>query len=118
MKINKSKLKKIIRVSIFIILISLICYTISSSIKSYKDKRVQEEAIIRNAYCNTTWQDYINNEVVNQTTEFIVNNCKCYYENQYTLDQLESMCLCSCELYELNGTPITNEFKSLFSLIK
>ena len=101
------------------ILILLIIGAISYSIFNYfKEQRISQIINERNHYCNTTWQDYINNEVAPQMTQYVANNCKCAYENIYTMEELSSICVCRCDLYHLNGTLITNNFTPLFSAIK
>ncbi|MDD2678397.1 MAG: hypothetical protein PHT91_00305 [Candidatus Nanoarchaeia archaeon] len=117
-KISKKLLKKIKNTAIIILIIALISWLIYSSISSILEKQLAKTLYERNLYCNTTWQDYVNEEVVVQMTEYIAKNCRCFYENIYTMDQLASMCVCSCELYDLNGTLISNDFRPLFSAIK
>ncbi len=103
------------RAIIILLLISAGAYLIFDY---FKQQRINQIINERNLYCNTTWQDYINEEVAPQMTQYIANNCKCVYENIYTMEELSSMCLCYCDLYELNGTFITDEFIPLFSAIK
>jgi hypothetical protein len=74
---------------------------------------LNESIFQKNVYCNTTWQNYINNEVIGLMTEYNVTNCNCFYENIETINELETKCVCSCELYDLNGTLITNDFRPL-----
>ncbi len=110
--------KKAIKFWQAIITIIIIGAIIFSIFNYFKQQRISQIINERNLYCNTTWQDYINNEVTPQMTQYIANNCTCVYENIYTLEELSSLCLCHCDLYELNGTFITDEFVPLFSAIK
>jgi len=114
-RISKKDLNKWAKIGATLLVLLLICYGFYSFYDFLRQKRVDEIVTARNIYCNTTWQDYINGEVVAQMTEYNATNCKCFYENIYTADQLASMCLCSCELYDLNGTLITDDFRPLFS---
>jgi hypothetical protein len=117
-KISKKTLRRIAKVVIVLFIISLVSYGIYGLLEDYKMKQWAVVTEERNFYCNTTWQDYINEEVVVQMTEYNATDCKCFYENYYTMDKLSSICICSCMLYELNGTLITDNFRPLFSAIK
>jgi hypothetical protein len=117
-RVSKKALKKAAKIGIILVVILLISYGIFLLIEEYRQRQWAQTVIERNLYCNTTWQDYINNEVVVQMTEYNATNCRCFYENQYTMEELASVCLCSCDLYYLNGTLITNDFRPLFSAIK
>lgn len=117
-RLSKKDLKSIVRFVIVLGVIFLVSYGIYSLLKFNSDKKWEAAFNEMNGYCNSTWQDYINGEVVNLMTEYNATNCKCFYENQYTMEQLASICLCSCELYYLNGTLITDDFRPLFSAIK
>lgn len=117
-RISKKALRRIAKVVIVLLIISLISYGVYSLVDNYKMKEWAAVTEERNLYCNTTWQDYINEEVVVQMTEYNATDCKCRYENHYTMDSLASLCICSCMLYDLNGTLITDDFKPLFSAIK
>jgi hypothetical protein len=117
-KLSKKALRKIAKIGIVLLIVLLVSYGFYLLIEEYRQRQWAHTVIERNLYCNTTWQDFINNEVVLQMTEYNATNCKCYYENQYVMEKLASVCVCSCELYYLNGTLITNDFRPLFSAIK
>ena len=89
-----------------------------SLVENYRLKMWDKAVMERNKYCNSTWQDYINEEVIVQMTEYNASDCKCFYENHYTMDKLAPVCICSCKLYYLNGTLISDDFRPLFSAIK
>ncbi|MFA5333411.1 MAG: hypothetical protein WC376_02865 [Candidatus Nanoarchaeia archaeon] len=117
-RLSKKSLRKLVKVIIVLFFVLLVSYGFYLLIDSYRLKKWAETVVERNLYCNTTWQDYINEEVVLQMTEYNATDCKCFYENHYTMDKLASICICSCMLYDLNGTLITDDFRPLFSAIK
>jgi hypothetical protein len=117
-RISKKVLRRIIKIAIILIIVGLVSYIVYSLIENYKLKMWEKAVIERNMYCNSTWQEYINEEVIVQMTEYNASDCKCFYENHYTMEKLASVCICSCMLYDLNGTLITDDFRPLFSAIK
>ena len=117
-RVSKKDLKTLAQIGMTLLVLLIIGYAAYSLINFLGQSRINEVINERNLYCNTTWQDYINTEVVTQMTSYNATNCRCFYENQYTMDKLASICLCSCDLYELNGTFIMHDFRPLFSAIK
>ena len=115
-KLSKKDLRKALQLGITLVLVLIISYWLYVFIQNYKAEQWTKVFAERDEYCNTTWKDYINAEVINQTTESIYVTKKCFYENQYVMDKLSSLCLCTFEVYDLNGTLINDNFTLLYSV--
>ena len=87
-RLSKKSLRKLVKVIIVLFFVLLVSYGFYLLIDSYRLKKWAETVVERNLYCNTTWQDYINEEVVLQMTEYNATDCKCFYENYYTLSNI------------------------------
>ena len=60
---------------------------------------------------------YLNDEVL-PLTEANVTGCNCNFDpNEELGSQIDSQCLCSCVLYDANGTLIDEDWNPLFSTI-
>lgn len=68
----------------------------------------------RNAQC-LNFTNYLETEVLPLTTAN-VTDCSCTFNPVDTGTNTESMCLCSCKLYDENGTLIDEDWNPLFSV--
>jgi hypothetical protein len=60
--------------------------------------------------------EYLKEEVL-PLTEANVSDCNCRYAYEEVGQGVVSNCLCSCKLYDENGTLIDNDWNPLFSVV-
>lgn len=115
-RISKSSLKSLKSWLIGILIIGAISYASYSLINDYKQSQISQIINERNEYCNTSWKDYIETEVIPQVTEYKYEVNHCYYENQFTAKELSSLCLCSFKVFYLNDSLINDDYILLYSV--
>lgn len=112
LKFNFEKFKTVFSFIGFALFTILTIGGIAYGINYYKYEIYAEE---KEAECQTFTQ-YLNDEVLPLTTSNITN-CECHFSNQDVGSGITSNCLCSCKLYDENGTLIDNDFNPLISTI-
>ena len=112
LKLNLKKAKDTFSVIGF----ALFCLlTLTGLVYGIRYVRYQSYYEEKEAECQLV-SDYLNDEVLPLAT-MNVSDCSCHYANEDFGGEIIPNCLCSCELYDMNGTLIDDEWYLLLSTL-
>ncbi|VVB75270.1 Uncharacterised protein [Candidatus Tiddalikarchaeum anstoanum] len=109
-KVDKDKIRTALYIMLFAAISIGALYGILYLIQFLRYKTIYET---RNAQC-VEFTTYLNEEVLPQSTAN-VTDCSCHFEN-VNVGIADPMCLCSCKLYDQNGTLIDDDWNPMFSV--
>ncbi|PJA22468.1 hypothetical protein COX58_02145 [archaeon CG_4_10_14_0_2_um_filter_Archaea_38_6] len=112
LKFNLEKAKNVFSFIGFVLFSAL---TLSGIVYGIQYARYEIYIKDKEEQCQTFTQ-YLNDEVLSYTTAN-VTDCNCHYANTDVGKNIVSNCLCSCKLYDENGTIIDEYWNPLFSTI-
>ncbi|MBN1923230.1 MAG: hypothetical protein JW791_00540 [Nanoarchaeota archaeon] len=112
LKFDLEKVKNAFSIIGFVLFIGL---TLSGVVYGIRYFRYEVYADEKEAEC-AVFTDYLNREVL-PLTEANITDCDCHYAYENVGKGIVSNCLCSCNLYDENGTLIDNDWNPLFSSI-
>ena len=105
--------KKYITLSMAIIILTVVFLGSAAMIKNYKERKQLRD---KQEEC-ASFTEYLNNEVLPLTQNSNVTDCSCVYSPQKISEEITGNCLCSCKLYDENGTLIDDDWNPLFSTV-
>lgn len=112
LKFNLEKAKNVFSLLGFTFFLLLTLTGLVYGIRYYRYEVYVKE---KEAQCQV-FTDYLKQEVL-PLTEANLTGCTCHYAYEDVGEGVVSNCLCSCRLYDENGTLIDSDWNPLFSTI-
>lgn len=112
LKFDLEKAKNVFSIIGFLLFTLLTLTGLVYGIKYYKYEVYVKD---KEAQC-VVFTDYLNDEVLPYTT-VNVSDCNCHYAYEEVGEGVVSNCVCSCKLYNENGTLIDSDWNPLFSVV-